>query len=150
MDTDQYTDNAIDSLTLTNCFVTVDDPDAALVFYRDTLGLAVAKDVRAGDYRWLTLTPPHQPELEITIQQVGSGYPMTDGDRDAIADLMAKGLIGALIFRCADVDAAFEHVRSTGADVVQEPTDQFYGVRDCAFRDPAGNMVRFTSDLPAG
>lgn len=147
MSTDTAT--AIGSLSLANCFVTVDDPDAALGFYRDVLGFTVRKDVTVGDFRWLTLTTPDQPELEITISQVGSGYPMAKEDCEALADLLAKGMLSALIFDCADVDAVFEHVRASGAEVLQEPTDQFYGVRDCAFRDPAGNMVRFKTDLGA-
>jgi catechol 2,3-dioxygenase-like lactoylglutathione lyase family enzyme len=139
---------ATNSIALNNCFVTVDDPDAALGFYRDVLGLAVKQDVSNGDFRWLTLTTASQPELEITISQVGSGFPMSDADKGALGDLMAKGLLSALIFSVDDVDALFEHVRSAGAEVLQEPADQFYGVRDCAFRDPAGNMVRFATDKP--
>ena len=152
MDTDTTTHTtattAIDSLSLANCFVTVDDPEAALGFYRDVLGFTVCKDVTAGNFRWLTLTTRHQPELEITIQQLGSGYPVPEADQEALADLLAKGMLGALIFDCDDVDAVFEHVRASGGEVLQEPVDQFYGVRDCAFRDPAGNLVRFKSDLP--
>jgi uncharacterized glyoxalase superfamily protein PhnB len=141
-------ESATKSLVLNNCFVTVDDPDAALGFYRDVLGFSVKTDVTNGDFRWLTVTTPHQPELEITIQQVGAGLPMTDADKAALADLMAKGLLSTLIFDVKDVDALFEHVRASGAEVLQEPADQFYGVRDCAFRDPAGNMVRFKTDKP--
>lgn len=137
---------ATESLALNNCFVTVDDPDVALGFYRDVLGFSVKTDVTNGSFRWLTVTTPHQPELEITIQQVGSGLPMADSDKAALADLMAKGLLSTLIFDVKDVDALFEHVRASGAEVLQEPADQFYGVRDCAFRDPAGNMVRFKTN----
>ena len=137
------------SLKVANCFVAVDDPEQALAFYGGVLGFEVRTDVSHGDYRWLTLSTPHQPELEITIHQVGSS-PMSDGDREAMADLMAKGLLGALIFHCDDVDGLFEHVRASGAEVLQEPADQFYGVRDCAFRDPAGNLVRFKADLQQG
>ncbi|WP_208542888.1 VOC family protein [Nocardioides euryhalodurans] len=134
------------SLKVANCFVPVDDPEKALAFYGGVLGFEVRTDVSHGDYRWLTLSTPTQPELEITVHQVGSS-PMSDDDRDAMADLLAKGLLGALIFHCDDVDALFEHVRASGAEVLQEPADQFYGVRDCAFRDPAGNLVRFKADL---
>ncbi len=141
-------ESATGSLILNNCFITVDDPDAALGFYRDILGFSVKTDVSNGSFRWLTVTTPHQPELEITIQQVGAGLPMTDADKAALADLLAKGLLSAMIFDVKDVDALFEHVRASGAEVLQEPTDQFYGVRDCAFRDPAGNMVRFKTDKP--
>lgn len=135
-------------LALNNCFVTVDDLDAALVFYRDVLGLVVHTDAHYGDFRWLTLCPPRQPGLEITLQQLGTGLPMTDADREALGDLLAKGLLSALIFDVVDVDAAYERIRAAGTEVLQEPTDQFYGVRDCAFRDPAGNMVRLKADLP--
>ena len=146
---DTMTTNATGSVTLANCFVAVDDPEAALAFYRDALGLEVKNDVTAGDYRWLTLTTRHQPELEIVLHQVGSS-PMSDADRETLADLVVKGLIGGLIFSCDDVDAVFEEVRATGAEVLQEPADQFYGVRDCAFRDPDGNLVRFKSPLQQG
>lgn len=146
----QSTQTATAQLSLNNCFVMVDDPDAALGFYRDVLGFTVHTDVSNGDFRWLTLTTPLQPELEITIQTVGQGLPMSDADREAIADLVAKGLLSALIFTCPDIDALFEHVRAAGVEVLQEPTDQFYGVRDCAFRDPAGNMVRFQTSLGTG
>ncbi|TQL70380.1 putative glyoxalase superfamily protein PhnB [Nocardioides albertanoniae] len=126
----------------------VDDPDAALAFYRDAVGLQVKTDVTNGDFRWLTVCAPSQPDVEITISKIGSGFPMSDADREALGDLMAKGLLSALIFDVDDVDAVFEHIRSTGAEVLQEPADQFYGVRDCAFRDPAGNMIRFKADKP--
>ena len=133
------------SLALATCFLTVDDPEAALGFYRDILGFKVKNDVSHGDFRWLTLATG-QPDLEIVLHQVGSA-PMTDDDAAAMGDLMAKGLLGALIFSCDDVDALFEHVRAAGADILQEPADQFWGVRDCAFRDPAGNTVRFNTPL---
>lgn len=143
------TTNATASLSLSNCFVYVDDAQTAHDFYAGILGLTVRTDVTNGDFRWLTFTTPNQPELEITIQQVGAGgLPSTDADIAAQRDLMAKGLLSALIFTVDDVDAVFEHVRAAGAPVLQEPADQFYGVRDCAFRDPAGNMVRFNTPLP--
>lgn len=138
---------ALASLTLANCFVYVDDPEKALAFYRDTLGLTVKTDVTNGDYRWLTMVTPSQPELEITIQQTAA-MPASDEDKKVLADLVAKGVAGALIFTVDDVDAVFEHVRASGAEVLQKPADQFYGVRDCAFRDPAGNMVRINQNLP--
>lgn len=136
------------TLTLANCFVVVDDQDAALSFYRDTLGLEVRQDVTQGDFRWLSLACPAMPGVEITIQSV-AGYPgMSQADREALAGMLAKGVVTPLIFACDDVDAVFEQVTAAGAEVVQEPADQFYGVRDCAVRDPAGNMIRFKSDLP--
>lgn len=148
--TDTTNRTATATLSLSNCFVYVDDVDTALTFYRDVLGFTVTTDITNGDFRWLTVTTPHQPELEITIQRVGSGLWATEDDLRAMRELLAKGLLGALIFDCADVDAVFEHVQAAGAEVLQEPEDQFYGVRDCAFRDPAGNMVRFKTDLPQG
>nr|WP_106296374.1 VOC family protein [Knoellia remsis] len=139
------------SLAVVNVFVFTNDTEASLGFYRDTLGCAVHTDVTNGDFRWVTLTPPTQPDLQITVHNYtgGGSIPMSDGDADALNDLLAKGLLAALIFKVDDVDAVFEHVRSSGAEVLQEPADQFYGVRDCAFRDPVGNMVRFNQDLPA-
>ncbi len=130
------------TLAVANCFLVVDDHEKALTFYRDVLGLVVTKDVSMGDFRWLTVATPLQPELEITIQSVGGGPGVSEEDRAAIDTLLAKGLLTPLIFRCDDVDALFEHVRAAGAEVLQEPIDQFYGVRDCAFRDDAGNLIR--------
>lgn len=142
---------ALNSLALANTFVHTDDPDASLAFYRDVLGFTVHDDVTNGEFRWVTLTTPRQPELEITLNQVGSGgLPMSDSDRVAMGDLLIKGLLSALIFDCDDVDGVFEAVQASGAEVLQEPSDQFYGVRDCAFRDPSGNMVRFKTDLKDG
>lgn len=142
--------HALKTLSLANTFVHVDDPEAALGFYRDLLGFTVHTDVTHEGFRWVTLSTPTQPELQITLDQIGPGaMPMTDSDREAMRDLLAKGLLTALIFDCADVDALFAHVTAAGVEVIQEPADQFYGVRDCAVRDPAGNMVRFKSDLPS-
>jgi catechol 2,3-dioxygenase-like lactoylglutathione lyase family enzyme len=137
------------SLSLVNCFLMVEDPQRALDFYGGVLGCQVRNDVSHGDYRWITLTTPNQPELELVLTQVGSS-PMSDTDRAAMSDLLAKGHLSALIFRVDDVDAMFEHVAASGAEVLQEPADQFYGVRDCAFRDPSGNLVRINSPLQQG
>lgn len=136
------------SLAVANCFLVVDDHEKALTFYRDVLGFTVTKDVTMGDYRWLSVATPTQPGLEITIQSVGIFPGCSDEDREAMDTLLVKGLMNPLIFRCDDVDALFEHVRAAGGEVLQEPVDQFYGVRDCAFRDPAGNMLRFNQLLP--
>lgn len=140
-----------DSLAIVNVFVFTNDTDASVAFYRDVLGCATHTDVTNGDFRWVTLTPPTQPELEIVLHNYtgGGAMPMSGSDAEALHDLLAKGLLSALIFRVDDVDAVFEHVRASGAQVLQEPQDQFYGVRDCAFRDPVGNMVRFNQALPA-
>lgn len=138
------------SIGVANCFLVVDDHEKALAFYRDVLGFTVTKDVSMGEFRWLSVATPTQPGLEITIQSVGGGPGVSEEDRAAIDTLLAKGLLTPLIFRCDDVDALFEHVQASGqAEVLQEPADQFYGVRDCAFRDPAGNMLRFNTELPA-
>lgn len=143
--------NAIDSLAIANVFVFTNDTEASLGFYRDTLGFKTHTDVTNGDFRWVTLTTPTQPDIEITLHNyTGSGMPMGDSDAEHLHDLLAKGLLSAVMFTCPDVDAVFEHVRAAGAEVLQEPADQFYGVRDCAFRDPVGNMVRFNQPLQQG
>lgn len=127
-------------LSLSHCHITVTDPDAALAFYRDALGLELRTEVDQGGFRWLTLSPPSQPDVEIVLSEARAGRPPADGE--ALEALVTKGSMMAAIFRAADLDAVFEKVRATGAEVMQEPTDQPWGVRDCAFRDPAGNMVR--------
>src|SRR5947209_19270720 len=129
-------------LTLSHCFVTVHDPDEALAFYRDVLGLDLRNDVSAEGFRWVTLSPPSQPEVEIVLVEPHAGHSREDGD--ALLRLLTKGSLNAVIVRTADVDAAFESVRAAGAEVLQEPADQPYGVRDCAFRDPCGNMIRLS------
>lgn len=147
----EHMNNTTGSLSLADVFVFTNDTDKSLAFYRDTLGFSVHTDVSNDDFRWVTLTTTTQPEIEIVLHNyTGSGMPMSDADAEALHDLLAKGLLSALIFSVDDVDALFDHVRASGAEVLQEPTDQFYGVRDCAFRDPVGNMVRFNSALPAG
>jgi catechol 2,3-dioxygenase-like lactoylglutathione lyase family enzyme len=128
-------------LKISHCFLTVDDHDKALAFYRDLLGFEVRNDVGFEGMRWVTVGPPSQPEVELVLEP-----PCPDGspaDREMIAELMAKGLKGRLIFVTDDCDATFEQLRAGGAEVLQEPVDQAYGVRDCAFRDPAGNLLRF-------
>jgi catechol 2,3-dioxygenase-like lactoylglutathione lyase family enzyme len=137
----------MNSLAVANCFLVVDDHDKALAFYRDVLGFTVHTDVTSEGFRWLSVATPRQPDLEITIQSVGLYPGSGEADKEAMTSLLAKGLLGALIFDCEDVDAVFEHVRASGAEILQEPADQFYGVRDCAFRDPAGNMLRFKTNL---
>ena len=134
------------TLAVANCFLVVDDHEKALTFYRDVLGFTVTKDVSMAEFRWLSVATPLQPELEITIQSVGGGPGVSEEDRAAIDTLLAKGLLTPLIFRCDDVDAEFARISAAGAEVLQEPIDQPYGVRDCAFRDPAGNMIRFSSE----
>ena len=126
-------------LTLSQCFVVVDDPERALTFYRDALGLEVRNDVSNEGSRWITVGAPSQPGIAIVLTNYLNGSP---ADRDAVAGLVAKGALNGVHFRSEDVDATFDTVRATGAEVVQEPADQFWGVRDFAVRDPAGNLVR--------
>ena len=138
-----HTTSPIAGLRLNTAFVLVDDMDAGLRFYHDVLGLPVETDVTTPEgFRWLALAVPGQNGLEIVLQ-LDNCYPgITAADERAMADLRAKGFLSTLIFAVDDVDALFEHVRASGVDVLQEPADQFYGVRDCAFRDPSGNLVR--------
>ncbi len=131
-------------MTLQNCFLAVDDHEKAIAFYRDALGFEVRNDVSAYGMRWTTLGSPAQPGVSVVLEPPAADPGISPSDREAIADLLAKGLLGRLVLATADVDAAFERARATGAEVVQEPTDQPYGVRDCAFRDPAGNLIRIS------
>jgi catechol 2,3-dioxygenase-like lactoylglutathione lyase family enzyme len=129
-------------LTVTHTFLLVHDQDTALAFYRDTLGLEVRNDVQFGSMRWLTVGSPAQPELEIGLMKPDTDYSSAE-DIEAAVEVTAKGLIPGLIFATPDVDGTFETLRAKGVDVEQEPIDQPYGVRDCAFRDPSGNHLRF-------
>jgi catechol 2,3-dioxygenase-like lactoylglutathione lyase family enzyme len=131
-------------LKVSHCFLTVDDPDQALVFYRDVLGLRVVNDVSFENFRWLTVSPPSQPDVEIGLVTPDQHPDATEADRAAAASLLAKGLLSGIIFATDDCDATFKKLSAAGARVLQEPVDQPYGVRDCAFRDPAGNMLRFS------
>ncbi|MGW1909222.1 VOC family protein [Streptomyces sp. NPDC002076] len=132
---------------LKNCFIAVDDHDKALAFYRDVLGLEVRNDVSFEDMRWVTLGSPLQPDVDIVLEPPGANPDASPADRQAMAELLAKGMLRGVIFTTEDCDALYERVRASGADVLQEPTDQPYGVRDCAFRDPAGNQLRFLQRL---
>jgi catechol 2,3-dioxygenase-like lactoylglutathione lyase family enzyme len=127
-------------LSVKYTFLEVYDPEAALAFYRDALGLEVRQDVAMEGARWLTVGPAAQPELGIVLQTAGVGRPAEDGQ--TIKALLDKGSLAGLVFETDDVDATFEKVRASGAEVLQEPMDQAYGTRDCAFRDPSGNQVR--------
>jgi catechol 2,3-dioxygenase-like lactoylglutathione lyase family enzyme len=129
------------SITLQYTYLEVDDHEAALTFYRDTLGLEVRSDVVTEFGRWLTVGPRDQPELGIVLSSVGVGRPPEDAQ--ILRSLLAKGSLGGLVFSTDDLDGLFETIQASGAEVMQEPIDQPYGVRDCAFRDPAGNMLRF-------
>jgi catechol 2,3-dioxygenase-like lactoylglutathione lyase family enzyme len=118
------------------------DPDASLSFYRDSLGFEVRSDVGHGTMRWITVGPPEQPDTSILLAPPGADPGVSDEERRTIAEMMAKGTYGWIMLATSDLDVDFEKVRGSGAEVVQEPVDQPYGVRDCAFRDPAGNLVR--------
>ncbi|MFB7592046.1 VOC family protein [Streptomyces sp. NPDC056169] len=132
------------NVKLSQCFIAVDDHDKALTFYRDALGLEVRNDVGFEGMRWVTVGSPAQPDVEIVLEPPLADPNASAADRQAMAELLAKGMLRGVIFSTDDVDATFEHVRAAGGEVLQEPVDQPYGVRDCAFRDPAGNMLRFS------
>jgi catechol 2,3-dioxygenase-like lactoylglutathione lyase family enzyme len=127
------------NLTLSQCFVLVHDPDLALGFYRDTLGLELRNDVARGDFRWITVGGASQPGVAIVLTNYLNGSP---ADSDALAALLAKGALNGVHFHSDDLDATFEKLRASGAEIVQDPTDQPWGTRDCAVRDPSGNLVR--------
>ena len=129
-------------IKLQNCYLSVDDHDKAIAFYRDAMGFEVRNDVGANAMRWVTVGPPSQPDVSIVLGPAAPERGTSPSDRAAISDLLAKGLLGFLVFTTDDCDAAFERIQASGADVIQEPMDQAYGVRDCAFRDPAGNHIR--------
>jgi predicted enzyme related to lactoylglutathione lyase len=130
-------------IRLSHTFLAVDDPDKAIVFYRDVLGLEIRNDVSYGELRWVTVGSPAQPDVDIVLEPPTANPTMSADDRGAVLDLMAKGLYGRMVFWTDDCDETFERISQAGADVVQEPIDQPFGVRDCAFRDPAGNEIRF-------
>jgi len=130
------------SLIINITFLPADDPDKSLAFYRDALGFEVRNDVGAGTRRWITVGSPDQPQTSIVLHPPAIEPGLTDEERRTIAELMAKGSYATIVLGSSDLASAFERVEATGAEVVQEPTDQPYGIRDCAFRDPAGNLVR--------
>lgn len=127
------------NLTLSTCFIIVDDPDAALAFYRDTLGLEERNDVARETFRWITVGSTAQPTVSIVLTNYLNGSP---ADGEAIAALVAKGALNGVHFQTDDLDGAFDKVKGAGAEIVQEPTEQPWGTRDCAVRDPAGNLIR--------
>ncbi|MFE7072083.1 VOC family protein [Streptomyces sp. NPDC057620] len=131
-------------LKIAQCFISVDDHDRALAFYRDVLGLEVRNDVGFEGMRWVTVGPPLQPDVEIVLEPPLADPNAPAADRQAVAELLAKGLLRGVIFTTENCDATYERLLAADADIVQEPMDQPYGVRDCAVRDPAGNLLRFT------
>jgi catechol 2,3-dioxygenase-like lactoylglutathione lyase family enzyme len=130
------------TIELQYCHVTVNDVDESLGFYRDALGLEVRNDVGSGGFRWVTLGSPDRQGAEIVLSEPHAGRSQADGD--ALQELLTKGVLPMVIFRVGDLDAVFEKVRASGAEVLQEPMDQPWGPRDTAFRDPSGNMVRIS------
>ncbi|TYK42808.1 VOC family protein [Actinomadura decatromicini] len=130
-------------VTIHSTFLPHDDPEAALAFYRDALGFEVRNDVGYEGMRWITVGPPGQPGTSIVLHPPAADPGITEEERRTIAEMMAKGTYGIITLATADLDGTFERLQaSDAAEVVQEPTEQPYGIRDCAFRDPAGNMVR--------
>jgi predicted enzyme related to lactoylglutathione lyase len=131
-------------INLSSCFIAVHDHDKALAFYRDALGLEVRNDVAFEGMRWVTVGSPAQPDVNIVLEPPLADPNASPADRQTMAELLAKGLLRGVIFDTQDCDATFERIRAAGGEVLQEPVDQPYGVRDCAFRDPSGNMLRFS------
>ncbi len=129
-------------ITIYQTLLPQDDPDAALAFYRDALGFEVRDDVEYGGMHWITVGPADQPGPSIVLYPPAATPGVTDDERRTIAEMMAKGTFASINLATADLDGTFERLQASDAEVVQEPTDQPYGVRDCAFRDPAGNLIR--------
>ena len=129
-------------ITIHASFLPHDDPEASLSFYRDALGFEVRNDVGKGRMRWITVGPVGQPDTSILLAPAATDPGLTDDERRTITEMMAKGTYGWILLATKDLDDTFARIQATDAEVVQEPTEQPYGIRDCAFRDPAGNMVR--------
>ena len=129
-------------ITIHASFLPHDDPEASLAFYRDILGFDVRLDVGKGTMRWITVGPPDQPGTSIVLSPPAANPGITDDERRTIAEMMAKGTYAVLLLATKDLDGAFERLQASDAEVIQEPTEQPYGIRDCAFRDPAGNLIR--------
>jgi catechol 2,3-dioxygenase-like lactoylglutathione lyase family enzyme len=134
-------------LSLSQCFVIVHDPDEALSFYRDTLGLELRNDVANEGFRWITVGAPSQPSINIVLTNYLNG---SQADVEAVSQLVAKGALNGVHFHTGDLDGTFAKVRDAGAEIVQEPTEQFWGTKDFAVRDPSGNMVRIDQPPNAG
>jgi catechol 2,3-dioxygenase-like lactoylglutathione lyase family enzyme len=129
-------------ITIHSTMLPHEDPDASLAFYRDTLGFEVRNDVKYGDLHWITVGPPNQPGTSIVLFPPGATPGLTDDERRTVAEMMAKGTYASINLATTDLDATFERLQAGDAEVVQEPIEQPYGLRDCAFRDPAGNLIR--------
>ncbi|GAA1748936.1 VOC family protein [Luedemannella helvata] len=129
-------------ITINASFLPQTDPDESLAFYRDVLGFEVRKDVGYGGMRWITVGPVDQPSTSIVLHPPAVDPGITDEERRTITEMMAKGTFAGIVLATKDVDSTFERLQASDADIVQEPTDQPYGIRDCAVRDPAGNLLR--------
>ena len=129
-------------ISIFSSFLPHTDPEASLAFYRDTLGFEVRNDVGYGGMRWITVGPPSQPDTSIVLAPPDAYPGITDDERRTIAEMMAKGTYAIIVLATTDLDGTFERLQASDAEVVQEPTDQPYGIRDCAIRDPAGNLIR--------
>jgi catechol 2,3-dioxygenase-like lactoylglutathione lyase family enzyme len=129
-------------ITISSSFLPHNDPEASVAFYRDVLGFEVRNDVGYGDFHWITVGPVGQPGTSIVLYPPAANPGITDDERRTIAEMMAKGTYGIVVLATKDLDGTFEKLQANDAEVVQEPTDQPYGIRDCAFRDPAGNLIR--------
>ena len=129
-------------ITIRETYLPHTDPDASLAFYRDTLGFEVRNDVGYRGMRWITVGPVGQPGTSIVLHPPAPGPGITDDERRTIVEMMAKGTYAGILLATADLDGTFAKLEASGAEVVQEPTEQPYGLRDCAFRDPAGNLIR--------
>lgn len=130
------------NITIHSSFLPHDDPEASLAFYRDVLGFEVRLDVGKGEMRWITVGPPNQPDTSIVLNPPAANPGLTDDERRTIAEMMAKGSYATLLLATKDLDGTFEQLQGNDVEIVQEPTDQPYGLRDCAVRDPAGNLIR--------
>ena len=131
-------------LKVSHCYIAVHDHDEALAFYRDVLGLEVRNDVTYEGMRWVTVGPKAQPDVNLVLEPPAANPNASPEDKKVMSQLLADGMLRAVIFATDDCDATFEHVCRAGAEVLQEPMDQSYGFRDSAFRDPSGNFVRFS------
>src|SRR5580704_60807 len=131
-------------ITIHGTFLPHTDPDASLTFYRDVLGFEVRNDVGYGGLRWITVGPADQPGMSIVLHPPAVDPGITDDERRTIVEMMAKGSYATIILATSDLDGAFARLQASEAEIVQEPTEQPYGVRDCAIRDPAGNLIRIS------
>jgi uncharacterized glyoxalase superfamily protein PhnB len=129
-------------ISIHSTFLPHDDPNASIAFYRDTLGYEIRNDVEYGGMHWITVGPPNQPDVNVVLYPPQATPGVTDDERQTINEMMAKGTFASINLAAKDLDDVFDKLQASGAEVVQEPTDQPYGLRDCAFRDPSGNLLR--------